>query len=583
MALAAPLVKQLSHVAAPRTGTSSKQLYFAASLLVFTGVVSISDSDLVVTSGYLVALAILVLATVLASAIPWEALCSRWVGAVPVLDIVVIGLLRDALRDTSVAISLLVFIPAMWLAGRLGLHGVVVATLATTATITVPSLIRLGTIDSVDIASAALLPFSVAQVGMLVIGALTLLDTESRRTAAILAEKEELLEITASWERRLENIIDSVDVGIVVVDRDGHDVLMNQAQERIHQLASPADVENPNEAQLTLRHPGTSVSIPPDQRPVRRAVKQETFSNYVVAAGPTGGRGAQYSSSARQIIDRHGDRDGAVIVFADVTSYFEAQRRQSKFVAAVSHELRTPLTSVIGYLDLAQDDPELSTETASYLKVANRNAEQLLTIVEDLLQDQLAHSSDGELTRSPQRLSDVAAGVVESFALHAEQEGIALVQDVQDTPVLSLDRARLTQAIGNLLSNALKYTPRGGTVRVHTGEVEGAVELNVTDTGIGMSDQEQTDLFTQFYRTETARNSAIPGHGIGLSLTRAIVLAHSGQISVRSRAGSGSTFTIRLPLQPETDTEARDTNAFTSTALEVDAHMTTASGSGPRA
>src|SRR5699024_8047001 len=104
------------------------------------------------------------------------------------------------------------------------------------------------------------------------------------------------------------------------------------------------------------------------------------------------------------------------------------------------------------------------------------------------------------------------------------------------------------QAVDNLLANALKYTRRGGLIRLHTCVAGGAVELNVVDTGIGMSDAEQTNLFTDFYRTETARTSGIDGHGIGLALTRKIILAHGGQISVRSRPGSGSTFTIRLPL-----------------------------------
>ena len=121
--------------------------------------------------------------------------------------------------------------------------------------------------------------------------------------------------------------------------------------------------------------------MPSDQRPVRRAVLQETFSNSLVAMGPPRRGAPVFSASARQVIDHRGERSGAVVVFSDVTTYIETVRSQERFVASVSHELRTPLTSVIGYLELARDDVDLSRETAGYLEVAHRNAEQLLLSV----------------------------------------------------------------------------------------------------------------------------------------------------------------------------------------------------------
>lgn len=380
------------------------------------------------------------------------------------------------------------------------------------------------------------------------LGALTVMDGRNQQLAEALAEQESLLESAAASERLLENVIDSVDVGIVVVDRDGHDVLMNRAQRRIHQLASPPGNDDPNESQLLLWHPGSALPMPPEQRPVRRAVLQETFTNSLVAMGQTQREARVLSASARQVIYHRGERSGAVVVFSDVTSYIDMVRSQEQFVAAVSHELRTPLTSVIGYLELAQDDGDLSRQTASYLQVAQRNADQLLLIVQDLLADQVARSGTEQLTLRPARLSEIAQQAAESVALRAEKRGITLERRIVETPELPLDAQRLQQAVVNLLSNALKYTSSGGTVCVHTAVEDHHLELAVTDTGIGMSDQEQTNLFTDYYRTETARNSDIPGHGIGLSLTRRIVVAHGGQISVSSRPGEGSTFTIRFGL-----------------------------------
>ena len=542
---------RLGRVASPAGGTASKQLYFAAFMLGYTALIALSHIEVVLTGQYLAALGVLLVATVLAVVIRWEELRPLWGALVPVLDMVAVALVRDLMRESSMAVSLLVLIPVLWMAARLRVTGVSIAVLAVTVLIAAPSLARADAIDSLTITHSLLLPFIVLQVGVLVVGALKLLDGQHRKLTSALEEKAALLEAAATSEQLLKNVIDSVGVGIVVVDRDGHDVLMNRAQQRIHEISSPEGNDDPSEAELTLRYPGTTTPLPPDQRPVRRAVLQETYSNYLVSVGPAGVAGTTFAASARQILDRRGERDGAVVVFSDVSSYIEMVRSQQRFVAAVSHELRTPLTSVIGYLEMAQDAPELPPEAASYLEVAHRNAEQLLLIAQDLLADQVARSGTQKLTLRPHRLSAIAEQVVEDFALRAEQEGITVVQDVEQTPELPLDAPRLQQAVGNLLSNALKYTPAGGTVRVQTRVRQNEVELCVTDTGIGMSDQEQANLFTDYYRTETARDRHIPGHGIGLSLTRRLVVAHGGQISVRSRPGEGSTFTLRFAQRPE--------------------------------
>lgn len=542
------LSARLDRVRSPVGGTASKQLYFAGFMLSFTALIALSHIELVIAAPYLFALGILVLATILAMTIRWEALPASWGAVVPVMDIVAVAVTRDLMRDYAVAVSLLTLIPVVWLAARLRSAGVLIGTASVTLLVTVPALVRTELIDSLTIANSLLLPFTVLQIGLLITGGLALLDGRNDQLAQGLREKAALLEAADTSEQLLTSIIDSVDVGIVVVDRDGHDVLMNRTQRRIHELCTPEGVADPDEGLLLLRYPGTSTAIPTEQRPVRRAVLGETFSNYIVAAGPPG-RGASFSASARQILDHRGVRSGAVVVFSDVSSYIETVRSQERFVAAVSHELRTPLTSVIGYLELARDDRDLSVEATSHLEVASRNAEQLLLIVQDLLSDQVSRSGTQQLTLRPDRLSEIARDCAESVAPQAQDAGIEIEQDLRETPELPLDAHRMRQAVANLLSNALKYTPRQGRVSVHTGVRSNHVELTVVDSGVGMSAKEQTDLFTEYYRTPTARESAIAGHGIGLSLTRRIVVAHNGQISVRSILGEGSTFTIRFPLE----------------------------------
>ena len=269
----------------------------------------------------------------------------------------------------------------------------------------------------------------------------------SERLQENVAERKTVIGELDAPAQLLQSILDTVDVGIVVVDADGHDILMNTRQRRIHALATLPGNDGLNEAELLLRYPGTSLPIPVDERAVRKAVLQESFNNYLVATGPPSEDGAAFSASARQILDRRGERAGAMVVFSDVTSYLEMVRSQEQFVASVSHELRTPSTSVIGYLELAQDGLDLSKATASRLQVAHRNTEQLLVIEEELLQDQVSRSGEEKLVLQPSRLSESAEHSVESFALRAERAGIALISDLQPTPEMPVDTACMRQAV----------------------------------------------------------------------------------------------------------------------------------------
>lgn len=203
----------------------------------FSALVSISHPELVLAADYLTALGMLALATMLALAVRWEEVRPAWSAVVPVLDMGAVALARDAAREHTIAVSLLMRVPTLWLAARLRRNGVLIAVACTLVMISLPSLVRASHIDSLVVAHSLVLPFIVLQIGVLTVGALTVMDGRNQQLLEALTEKEALLESAAASERLLENVIDSVDVGIVVVDRDGHDVLMNRAQQRIHRLA----------------------------------------------------------------------------------------------------------------------------------------------------------------------------------------------------------------------------------------------------------------------------------------------------------------------------------------------------------
>jgi PAS domain S-box-containing protein len=228
----------------------------------------------------------------------------------------------------------------------------------------------------------------------------------------------------------------------------------------------------------------------------------------------------------------------------------ELDRMKDDFVASVSHELRTPLTSIRGYLDLVLDGDTgpLTSEQDRYLRIVARNSNRLLALVGDLLVVAQHDSGVLSLDRRPGDLRALASEAVSSAVPFAEQRGLALGIVAEEVPEFEFDKARLSQVLDNLISNALKFTPAGGRVEVRvTCDSERAV-VEVADSGMGISDSEQERLFERFYRTESSAIQAIPGTGLGLWISKAIVEGHGGEIGVESAPGRGATFRIELPL-----------------------------------
>jgi PAS domain S-box-containing protein len=225
-------------------------------------------------------------------------------------------------------------------------------------------------------------------------------------------------------------------------------------------------------------------------------------------------------------------------------------RMKDEFIALVSHELRTPLTSICGYLELLlQDDvmAALPEVQLNWLEVIDRNAERLLRLVEDLLLTAQASAGNLALEKAELDVAMVVAQAVQAGTPVAAARGISLTCATESLPLANGDRQRIGQVVDNLVSNALKFTPAGGTVGVRAYPHRSAVRIEVTDTGMGISDDEQSQLFERFFRTARAQEEAIPGVGLGLSISKAIVEAHDGRISVRSAEGVGTTFFVDLP------------------------------------
>lgn len=475
--------------------------------------------------------------TAAAALLPWRRLPIGFTWIIPLADFIPVGAMVHGTNQTLSGIAFLSVFPVLWLAWSDISAKITraVAFLAPLGIAWAPFLFAGVTPSAAGLIKPLMIPIIMFALAV----AATVVTRSLRLQAEWLEEVSQDAQLRAG---QLDSILNVADVGVVVVDADGHDLLMNRRQRDFHALAVSQGDSDPTEANLLVFEPDRSTPAPPDSRPVRRAVLGEEFSDELYWLG-SGESQRAFSTSARQIIDEKGTRHGAVVVFHDVTEVVEAAESQEQFVASVSHELRTPLTSILGYLDLVVEEVG-EGPAAQYLRVVTRNAERLLALVNDLLG---TASGAMQITASPGDLYEVLRAAVEAARPRAEQRGIGLRLDAPRGMLGDFDARRMDQAVDNLISNAVKFSPESTVVDVVGRSREAELLISVQDRGPGMSAAEQAQLFSRFYRTESARRAAVPGTGLGLSVTKAIVGGHGGTLKVRSAPGQGSTFTITIP------------------------------------
>ena len=245
------------------------------------------------------------------------------------------------------------------------------------------------------------------------------------------------------------------------------------------------------------------------------------------------------------------ERDGFVERLRDQNErLLDVDRIKDELLAMVSHELRTPLTSILGYLELVREDSALTDDQSTYLGVIDNNARRLLSLVSDLLFVAHAQANPVVLEQDVVDLSGIVEQAVMAAQPAAASRGVDLTLHSSGGADVIGDAQRLGQVMDNLLSNAVKFTSAGGSVGVRLGVSGERVLIEVADTGMGITAADQEALFVRFFRTESARKSAIHGTGLGLSIIKTIVDAHGGEITVDSAEGEGTTFRVFLPKTP---------------------------------
>ena len=237
----------------------------------------------------------------------------------------------------------------------------------------------------------------------------------------------------------------------------------------------------------------------------------------------------------------------------------ELIRLRDEFVAVVSHELRTPLTSIIGYLELLEDEDAgaLTSEQRAYLGILGRSTARLVDLVGDLLLVAEAERGPLALELVEVDIASLVSHAVDAALPAADARGVALRLEPGAAGTISGDPTRLAQMLDNLVSNAIKFTPPGGRVDIRAGQRGSDAVFEIVDTGAGITDGDRARVFDAFFRSRDANVKAVPGTGLGLTITKAIVDAHNGTIDVEPTPGGGTTFRVWLPAGERIGTVSR--------------------------
>jgi two-component system, OmpR family, sensor histidine kinase VicK len=343
-----------------------------------------------------------------------------------------------------------------------------------------------------------------------------------------------LYQTVAEEKERSSAILLHIADGIVAVDRDECIVLWNATAEQV--TGVPASEALGRTVREVLQRDLTGAE------PRSGAGEQITITR--------GGKDVFLSVAEAVMLDAAGNVAGRIFAFRDVSSERMLDQMKSDFVATVSHELRTPLTSIYGFAEtLLRRDIEFSEpERSTFLGYIASESERLIGIVDDLLNVARLEAGTLGLSLRPTDVGEIVASVAER-ARDALGDGARVAVDV-DVPEGSFtadaDPEKLAQILQQLVDNAIKFSPEGGTITLTGRRRADSIEVRVSDEGIGIPHADQQRIFTKFYRAEAGPSA--PGTGLGLFLVRGLLAAMGGRISVESTEGQGSTFAFELPV-----------------------------------
>jgi PAS domain S-box-containing protein len=350
----------------------------------------------------------------------------------------------------------------------------------------------------------------------------------------------------ATQKAKIETLVDEMESGVIATDARDRVVMWNRAAERLLGVSERVALGQP--ALAVIHHPGLSELFAMPLSPLggRHATELDLTvddQNLVIRASIT-------------LVDEADGQQGKLAVLTDITQLKEIDRMKTDLISFVSHELKNPLASIKGFAQLLLRSTSPDSPQSKLVALLNQQTNRMQWLVEDIL-DVARIDAGVALEMRWSQITDLRALVEGLVNLQAvTDEGHQFVVDIPDTlPPFTADRGKLEQVLVNLISNACKYSPEGGEVRIAAQVQDGLLTLTVSDEGIGLSPEDEANLFQRFRRGAGAGRKRIAGTGIGLFLSRHLVEAHGGRIWAQRRE-KGTTFYVQIPLQPAQQPES---------------------------
>lgn len=358
------------------------------------------------------------------------------------------------------------------------------------------------------------------------------------------AESQRKFKKTLNEKKQTEAIVRSVAAGVVVVNNKGEVLLMNPAAEKLLDTTK----EEKSGKSLT-----------------EGASKEQLFSLAKTASldgetdievdGHEDTKRILRSSSA-VIEDENGQTVGMVTVLNDVTKQKELDSMKDQFLSNVTHELRNPIGAIKQSISVILEETAgpITEPQKKFLSNAKRNLDRLGALIDDILDLAKLEAKKMEIKLRPTAIATVIDEVCQTLDAWIKNKGLSIVKDIQENlPEINIDPDRVVQVLMNIISNAIKFTPKGGTLTLGAklSKKGDQMEISVADTGVGIPKGDLSKIFGKFQQATNRSSGDISGTGLGLAIAQEIIQLHKGTISVESEEGKGTTFTFTLPATDE--------------------------------